>query len=90
MLDLTHTYFTGECAKSPTETLQNLVGPNFMLMSMNVECKVPVGVMIRCPNTFIHIVYLGMNYFNRCDQEFYMILQNVKKNPHVDFEWDSS
>jgi len=35
-------------------------GTNYILMYMYLECNVitvPVGVMVRCLNTFVHIVY---------------------------------
>lgn len=63
-----------EWAKIYTETLQNLVeslsksekcysckvGTNSILMSL-IECnviKVPAGVMVKCPNTFVYTVYI--------------------------------
>ncbi len=58
-------------AKVLTDTLQNpfqksgsyysYYRTNAILMSMPLECIViefPVGVMVRCPNTFVQIVYI--------------------------------
>jgi len=36
-------------------------GTNSIIMSMYLECSfitVPVGAMVRCPNTFVHIAYM--------------------------------
>ncbi len=41
-------------------------GTNFIVMSMCLECnviKVLVGVMVKCPNTFVHLVCLYMERF---------------------------
>ncbi len=50
-------------------------GTNFIVMSMCLECnviKVLVGVMVKCPNTFVHLVCLYMERF------FLMVLHTLQ------------